>query len=54
MKIDNTSQCENCKYCITDDSNSAKIMMYCELDEKNRIYGMYVDCERKEEIKDAD
>lgn len=54
MKINDTSYCEGCKFCIMDDSNKAKIMMYCELDEKNRIYGAYVDCERKEEVEYAD
>ena len=54
MKINDTSYCEGCKFCTMDDSNKAKIMMYCELDEKNRIYGAYVDCERKEEVEYAD
>jgi hypothetical protein len=50
MKIDNTSQCETCKFCICDDSNSAKILMTCERDGKTRYYGQYIDCDRKEVV----
>lgn len=49
MTIDNTSQCENCKFCECDDSNPAKIMMYCRIDDRYRIFGSHLECDRKEE-----
>ena len=48
MKIDNTSHCSGCKYCSMDMSNKAKIMVTCDFDGKTRIYGQYVDCDKKE------
>ena len=51
MRIDNTSYCENCRYCTLDESNKAKIMVTCDFDGKTRIYGQYVDCDRKEEAE---
>ena len=48
MRIDNTSGCEGCKYCTLDESNKAKIMVTCDFDGKTRIYGQYIDCDKKE------
>lgn len=50
MQVDNTSQCENCRYSVLDESNKAKIMVYCDFDGKTRIYGQHVDCDRKEVV----
>lgn len=52
MTIDNTSQCSKCKFCTLDESNSAKILVYCRIDDKYRIWGAHLECDRKEEIKE--
>jgi len=51
MAISNTSECEKCKFCTLDETNSAKIMVTCEYDGKTRYYGQYIDCDHKEEIE---
>lgn len=51
MQIDNTSQCENCRYCQMNESNKAKIMVTCDFDGKTRIYGQHIDCDKKEAIE---
>lgn len=51
MQISDTSHCEGCKFCVVNEINKAKILMYCELDEKERIYGAAFICDRKEELK---
>ena len=51
MAIDNTSQCEGCKFCILDESNSAKILVTCDIDGKTRIYGQHMDCDKREEMR---
>ena len=52
MIIDNTSQCENCIYSILDESNPAKIMTFCQIDEHWRIYGSHLQCDKKIEEKE--
>ena len=49
MTIDNTSQCEDCKYNIIDEDDPARVMCFCKLDERWRIYGSHLECSRKEE-----
>jgi len=44
----NTSECVGCKYCVLDESNKAKILVTCDFDGKTRIYGQYIDCDKKE------
>ena len=51
MQINNTSECENCRYCSLNENNKAKILVTCDFDEKTRIYGQHVDCDKKEIIK---
>ena len=50
MTIDNTSQCAEpmCKFCILDESDRAKILCFCKLDERWRIWGSHLECNRKE------
>ena len=48
MTIDNTSQCEDCTFCTLDESNPAKIICYCRIDDRYRIYGAHIECDRKE------
>lgn len=46
-----TSECEHCKYGIIDDSNKARIMVYCSYRDKKYFYGQCIPCEDKENIK---
>lgn len=43
----NTSECENCIYCTLDESNKARIKVYCETRNKTYYYGQCVPCEEK-------
>lgn len=52
MKIDDTSQCEGCRYASLDESNKAKILVTCDFDGKTRIYGQHIECERKEKCSE--
>ena len=47
MKMLNTSECENCIYCTLDESNIARIKVYCEARNKTYYYGQCVPCEEK-------
>ena len=38
-------QCEKCRYCELDESNKAKIIVYCGVKEKQYIYGTCIQCE---------
>lgn len=40
-----TSECENCKYSSIDDSNKARVKIYCSEKEKTYYWGQYVPCE---------
>lgn len=51
MKTNTTADCETCKFCTLDESNRAKIMVYCSIDDHYRIYGSFLECERGEERK---
>lgn len=52
MTTDTTADCETCKFCTLDESNSAKILVYCRIDDKYRIWGAHLECDRKEEVKE--
>ncbi len=38
-------KCEKCKYGTLDETNRAKIMVYCALKERQYIYGECIRCE---------
>lgn len=38
-------KCEKCKNCTLDESNKAKIMVYCGVHEKWYIYGSCIQCD---------
>lgn len=46
-----TSECENCKYGTVDDSNKAKVKVYCSIKEKSYYYGQCIPCDNKTSIK---
>ena len=39
--------CEDCRYSTFDESNKAKIMVYCRIRDKWYIYGQALQCEDK-------
>ena len=45
MKMIITSECEHCKYGVIDDSNKAKIVVYCNYKEKEYLYGQCIPCD---------
>ena len=47
-----TSECEFCKYGTIDDSNKARVMVYCDYKNKTFFYGQSVLCEELEKIKE--
>lgn len=49
-----TSECEQCLRSTLDESNKAKIMVYCNVKEKWYIYGQCIPCEFKEKKKNND
>lgn len=46
-----TSECEECKYGIIDESNKAKIKVFCEDKNKEYYYGQCIPCENKTKKK---
>jgi len=49
MSIIITSECESCVYGNVDDSDKAKVMIYCKAKDKTYYYGQYIPCEIKKE-----
>lgn len=54
LKMINTSECESCLHSEVDESNKAKIMVYCRIKDKWYIYGQCIPCENREVNKDVD
>lgn len=54
LKMINTSECESCLHSEVNESNKAKIMVYCRIKDKWYIYGQCIPCENKEVNKDVD
>ena len=52
MTTDTTADCESCVHCVLDESNPSKILCYCQLDDRWRIYGRNLNCDRKEEKRE--
>lgn len=40
-----TSQCEQCRYGNVDDSDKAKVKVYCNYKDKTYYYGQCVSCD---------
>lgn len=51
MQMIITSECEKCIHSAIDDTNKAKIKIYCNVKDKTYYFGQCVPCEYKEEIK---
>ena len=51
MKMIITSECEECIHSILDESNKAKIKIYCSIKNKTYYYGQCIPCEFKDIIK---
>ena len=51
MKMIITSECEECIHSMLDESNKAKIKIYCSIKNKTYYYGQCIPCEYKEIIK---
>lgn len=47
MKMILTSECEECDNGIIDDSNKAKIKVFCKDKDKEYYYGQCIPCENK-------
>ena len=47
MKMINTSECEYCQYGTIDDTNKAKVTVYCSAKQKRYVYGQCVPCDSK-------
>lgn len=45
MKVNNSAECEKCIYGKVDNSDKAKVMIYCTSKDKNYIYGRRINCE---------
>jgi len=50
-KMINTSECEDCINSVLDESNKAKIIVFCGAKEKEYIYGQCIPCEYYESKK---
>uniref|UniRef100_N1ZVM1 Uncharacterized protein n=1 Tax=Eubacterium plexicaudatum ASF492 TaxID=1235802 RepID=N1ZVM1_9FIRM len=46
-KMITTNECEKCNYSILDETNKAKIIIYCKLKNKKYIYGQRIPCDNK-------
>ena len=47
-----TSQCEHCRYGSIDDSNKARIKVYCSFKEKEYYYGQCIPCDYYEKRRE--
>lgn len=56
MDVINTSKCLECRYGILNDSNKARVKVYCIEKDKHYYYGQCVPCENftKKENLDED
>lgn len=45
MKMINTSECEECRFGTVDDSNKARVVVYCNYKNKKYYYGQCIPCE---------
>ena len=43
----NTSECEFCDFGTIDDTNKAKIKVYCSIKDKTYYYGQCIPCDNK-------
>lgn len=43
-----TSECENCIHSVIDESNKAKVKVYCQVKDKTYYWGQCIPCEYKE------
>ena len=48
MATINSTECTTCKNGLLDDSNKARIKIYCKLKDKTYYYGQYIQCDDKE------
>ena len=48
-----TSECEKCIHSVLDESNKAKIKIYCKVKDKTYHWGQCIPCDHKEEKKDG-
>ena len=48
MALINSTECTTCKNGILDDSNKARIKIYCKLKDKTYYYGHYIDWDNME------
>lgn len=51
--INNTSDCEKCKYAKIDEANKARIKIICSYRDKIYYYGQHIECDdyEKEGVK---
>lgn len=52
MQMILTSECEKCKYGTVDNSDRAKVKVYCSYKEKFYYYGQCIPCDNKKNIKE--
>lgn len=48
MKMINTSECEKCRFGSVDDSDKARVKVFCSKKEKSYYYGQCIPCDDKE------
>lgn len=48
-----TSECEKCIHSVLDESNKAKVKIYCNIKGKKYYWGQCIPCEYKEIKKDG-
>lgn len=55
IKIDMiiTSECEKCIHSIIDESDKARLKIYCKIKDKTYYWGQCIPCEYKEYKKDG-
>ncbi len=51
MGVINTSECESCEYGSVDESNKARVKVYCSKKEKTFYYGQSIQCDEREKRK---
>ncbi len=47
-----TSECEECAHGVIDESDKARIKVYCNIKEKWYYFGQCIPCDNKEKRKD--
>lgn len=51
--IIDTKECESCIYGVLNESNKARILIYCKARNKNYSFGQFIPCDERKTIEET-